>query len=178
MKLEIEFIKENQESAYRHVFSKRQLLGADLTAALEKLNKSMPLGWQYKTSLICPGLWARTGAFVSVTETFVDAFDHTVYKENVWRFSNGKAMTSVNGLELHGWGARPDPADGSDIILLEKVEDLQHVLSTIPKDTPVFSPSNNFELGGCLENAINLYCVKDTENRVWLILQADSRAGR
>lgn len=64
----------------------------------------------------------------------------------------------------------------SNIILLEKVADLKQLLSTVPPDLPVFSPSKNFELDGRLKNIIDLYCVKDREEQVWLMLQADSRA--
>ena len=60
---------------------------SDLLAALEPLEDAMPLGWQYRSSSICSGLWARAGAFCSAAETFVDAFDHTVFRETVWNYS-------------------------------------------------------------------------------------------
>ena len=176
MELEIEYVKANKEVACQPVFSGEQVRVSDLIPVLETLNASMPLGWQHTPSFICRRLWARKGPYISGIETFVDAFDHTVYQETVWHFSEGGNSASTDGLEIHGWGARPDPMSQSNIILLEKVADLKQLLSTVPPDLPVFSPSKNFELDGMLKNIIDLYCVKDREEQVWLMLQADSRA--
>lgn len=150
---------------------------SDLLAALGPLEDAMPLGWQYRSSLICSGLWARAGAFCSTAETFVDAFDHTVFRETVWNYSEETADVSRNGLELHGWSARPNPKSLSGLVLLETAGELKRLLSSLPGDLPVFSPSSNFELKGWLKNAAGFYCVKDGEGTVWLMLQTDSRAG-
>ena len=58
-----------------------------------------------------PKTLGKEGAFSFSAETFVDAFDHTAYKETVWNFSEAREENSIDGLELHGWGARSDLAN-------------------------------------------------------------------
>ena len=89
----------------------------------------------------------------------------------VWNFSEAREENSIDGLELHGWGAWPDPASWNDVIPLQKAVELKQLLATVPKDMPVFSPSGNFELGGRLKNNVNFYSIKDLSGKVWLILK-------
>ena len=118
-----------------------------------------------------PETLSKEGAFSFSAETFVDAFDHTAYKETVWNFSEAREENSIDGLELHGWGAWPDPVNWSEVIPLQKAAELKQLLATVPKDTPVFSPSDNFELGGRLKNIVNFYSIKDLSGKAWLILK-------
>ena len=67
-----------------------------------------------------PKTLGKEGAFSFSAETFVDAFDHTAYKETVWNFSEAREENSIDGLELHGWGAWPDPVNWSEVIPLQK----------------------------------------------------------
>ena len=60
---------------------------------------------------------------------------------------------------------------------METAGELKRLLSSLPGDLPVFSPSSNFELKGWLKNTAGFYCVKDGKGTVWLMLQTDSRAG-
>lgn len=47
----------------------------------------------------------------------------------------------------------------------------KQLLATVPKDMPVFSPSDNFELSGRLKNNVNFYSIKDLNGKAWLILK-------
>ncbi len=170
--MKTEYIKvDNLNDAFRVIFSGENVKAIDLITVLKELDESTGLGWQPRNSLIYPKLWARKGAFSSSAETFVDAFDHTAYKETVWNFSEAREENSIDGLELHGWGAWPDPASWNDVIPLQKAAELKQLLATVPKDTPVFSPSDNFELDGRLKNIVNFYSIKDLSGKAWLILK-------
>lgn len=176
--MKIEYVKADSfEYFYKHIFSGREARAFDLLTALEQVDGSVPLGWQYKSSLICRRLWSRKGGFISAVKTFSDAFDYTYYEEKVWNFSENGGASSVKGIEFHGWGARPAPENESDIIVLENTKELKTLLSAVPADMSVFSPSNNFELHGALKNEASFYCTKDSEGKLWLVLEADSLAG-
>lgn len=69
--------------------------------------------------------------------------ESTAYKETVWNFSEARGENSIDGLELHGWGAWPDPASWNDVIPLQKAAELKQLLATVPKDTPVISNVDN-----------------------------------
>lgn len=173
MKQNTHIVKTNPQENYRRILFKEQATAEDIVTALEPLDDSTPLGWQYKVSFICPGLWGRKGAFHSVSETFVDAFDHTVYKATIWKYSYDEEVSSVNGLELHGWVPTMKPSDQDGIVLLKTAGDLKRLLSSLPTDTPVFSPSTNFELKGNLVNTVEFYCIEDMEGRTWAMLETD-----
>lgn len=170
--METRYIKvDNLHDAFRMIFSGENIKAIDLITVLKELDESIGLGWQPRNSLIYPKLWARKGVFAPSVETFVDAFDHTAYKATVWNFSEQREKTAINGLELHGWGAWPNPVNWDEVIPLQKAVELKQLLATIPKDTPVFSPSVNFELGGRLKNIVNFYSIKDLSGKTWLILK-------
>ena len=173
MKSKPYIVKTNPRENSRRIFFKEQVKAGDLITALGTLEESTPLGWQYKMSFICPGLWSREGAFHSVSETFVDAFDHTVYKAAVWKYSNDEEESSINGLELHEWIPTDDSSGQGGIVLLKTIGDLKCLLSFVSADTPVFSPSTNFELKGNLVNTIGFYCIEDIDGRVWAMLETD-----
>ena len=155
---------------------------SDLMNALADLEESMPVGWQWKPSRIGAKLWVRYGNFVPVKKAFTDAFDHSDYKVMVWEFSKEASKEesegSIIGLELHGWGADPNPSDMNEIIGIETVGELKQMLRQVSEDAYLLAPSENFELRGNLERELTLHCQKDLTGQEWLLLAADDCAAR
>lgn len=105
------------------------------------------------------GMWAGVSSFMIKTETFIDAFDHTVYQHDIYEpvSEGGENCFMLRRQET-------EPAGYS---FLATAGDLKRYLKeSVPQECTVVSADDNFELGGEITKGIKLLLVRSENGLV------------
>lgn len=104
------------------------------------------------------GIWIGTSRYIKTKETFVDAFDHTVYQTEVLRLSENGDETYVGF--YHHFGK-----DLPNHQMVWTVGELRNYLIAQDPQTKLAAVDDNFELGGAITVSIKLL-IKENEHTI------------
>lgn len=100
------------------------------------------------------GLWAGVSYFKSFNDTFVDAFDHTVYQHEVYEPTQGEGepcfgLYKKEGYEFVGYS------------LVSTAGELkQYLKDQVPPEFKALSVDDNFELQGAITETIKFLLIR------------------
>lgn len=105
------------------------------------------------------GLWAGVSRFSAKTETFTDAFDHTVYQHVIYEPVNdgGEACFMLRRQAAGPEGYRLVTTAG---------ELKQYLKDTVPAETKAVAVDDNFELGGAITESVKLVILRNETGRI------------
>ena len=100
------------------------------------------------------GLWAGVSQFVVREETFIDAFDRTVYQHDVYYPTAGEGefcfgLYTKNGGEYVGYTSVSTAGELK-----------QYLREKVPAEFKAVSVDDNFELGGAITEKIKLLLIR------------------
>ena len=103
------------------------------------------------------GLWAGVSKFAKKEETFVDAFDRTVYQHEIYEPTAGDGeycfgLYEKNNLECVGFGTVTNAGELK-----------QYLKDEVPPEFCAVSVDDNFELGGAITEKIKFLLIRREE---------------
>ena len=100
------------------------------------------------------GIWAGASWFTVTTDTFVDAFDHTVYQHEVYVPTHGQGEVCFGLYRNYG-------EDFPGYQLIETVGELkEYIRKEVPLEFKTVSVDDNFELGGAITETIRMLLLR------------------
>lgn len=100
------------------------------------------------------GIWAGASWFTVTTDTFVDAFDHTVYQHEVYVPTHGEGEVCFGLYRNYG-------EEYPGYQLIQTAGELKRCLKDeVPPEFKVVSVDDNFELGGAITEKIRMLLIR------------------